>query len=105
MRAIRWPGWLTGARLQGLLQGRVVAIDVIEKVHLVVGLHNRSAVENQDGDRLVEVHLKIIGVAVHRRANSIGVPVGFVAQDPRRQGGRVFHANAAVAEIATRPGK
>ena len=39
-------------------------------------------------------------VSVHGVENVFGVPLGLVAQNPRRQLDRIFHADASVAEIS-----
>src|SRR5208337_448096 len=105
-----WDAFVSGSWLspgigitlrQNLLQCCVVPVDVIVEVNHSIFRDDHGAVDDQDRNRVREIHL-LGRAAVHGRANMIQVPAGIVAQDPHSQVGGVFQPDTAVAEIPPR---
>ena len=100
MRATRGPEWLTSTRLQGLLQGRVVAIDVIEKANLVFFVYRCRAVHDQNRDSRNQIDLNIFLIAIHGGFHTLQIPSRIVSKHPRDKIRGLVHSNAPVTEIA-----
>jgi hypothetical protein len=87
---------------QRLLEFGVKAVDVVKKMDGAFVVHERGAVKNENWDGLGEVDLHIVLAALHCSSNSFQIPSRIISQDPRRQFGRMFHADAAVTEVPAR---
>jgi hypothetical protein len=75
-----------------------VTVDVIVEVNESIFQRDNGGIEDQDRNRMGEVHLLGL-VAVHSITNTVRVPAGVVAQNPRSQVGGFVQPDTAVAEI------
>ena len=69
------------------------------EVNFVVLIGQGSRVDNKDGDPLSEAYCDVVTTFLHSLLHTIQRPSWIVAQHPGGKFGRLFDADAAVAEI------
>src|SRR5579864_6769899 len=87
-----------------LFEGRVLPIDILEKVHLAVLHDYGSQVHRYQLNRAFDLYGNRFR-ALYRCKYAIRRPAGLIAQNPLRQVFWPFKANTAVTEIAARRGE
>src|SRR5690606_15680494 len=89
---------------QGLLQTRVLLVNVWKEINFTIPLHHRSAVGDQNRYGFVQAY-RARAAGGHGGFDAFPGPFGLVAQHELSQFNGVFDADAAMAEIASRARK
>ena len=79
-----------------------MTVDVIVEVNQSIFQHDNGGIDDQDRNRVCEIHL-LGRAAVHGRSNTFRGPAWIVAQDPLSQISGFLQPDTAVAEIPPGP--
>src|SRR5690606_41460687 len=89
---------------QGLLQTRVLLVNVWKEINFTIPLHHRSAVGDQNRYGFVQSY-RARAAGGHGGFDAFPRPFGLVAHHELGQGNGVFDAEAAMSEIVSRARK